>query len=296
MIAIGILRYEMKVAFAASPLPGRQQNGKTGRCSMQRRALTRLCVTSGNEADRDWREVRAILHAGSEQAFRKRLSECHRAGHWAHPLSLPETGCYLASHPALFRRDAPYLTQSVVFLIEHCAKRGATGLVLNRPLRGSLNSLLDGGVITVDDDRQIPQEALNTLNGAHVYLGGTGNYEGSPLILLEGTDASTRHPSRAWAEPRAGVQVAALDTAFRGRPGTPSDPPREPMRVFAGCVKWGAGRLEAEVDSGEWFVFSASTKYATEHCIQLAKPLWREIMESTGEPFAKIARQAYGDD
>lgn len=298
----------MRVSFVPAPLvawrsTGLVQRERTTRSAPRRHRAATLCASASPEGAepssltaRDWREVRAVLHAGSEIAFQAQLEKCHRPGHWAHPLSLAETGCFLASHPALFRRDAPYLTQSVVFLVDHTPAGGTTGLVLNRPLRGTLKPLMNSGVIRTEGDRELPTDAVSTLGDAPVYLGGPDMYEGSPLLVLEATGTDNRHGSRAWTEPRTGVQVAALDSAFSGRAGTPVDPPSSSARVFAGCVKWGAGKLEAEVDSGEWFVFSASTKYATEHCIQLPKPLWREIMESTGDPFAKIARQVYGED
>lgn len=241
--------------------------------------------------ERDWRQVRAALHFGSEAAFKEAAEKCYRPGHWAHPLSKPETGCFLASHPALFRPDTPYLTQAVIFLLEHSPTKGSTGLVLNRPLAGKLSDMTkDGSLRTVP----LSDEALKIHGNEPVYLGGQALYEASTLIVLEETDV---HKSRVWESPRPGLQVASLETAYAGRTGIEADPPTsDAVRIFAGCVKWGAGKLDNEVEGGEWFVCSASTKYATEHCIRLPKPLWREIMESSGELFARIARKTYGED
>lgn len=61
------------------------------------------------------------------------------------------------------------------------------------------------------------------------------------------------------------------------------------VRLFSGCIRWKKGELEREVDDGSWYCISASKLFALEHCIQLPKPLWVEIMQSQGQPFAAIA-------
>lgn len=179
----------------------------------------------------------------------------------------------------------------MIFIVSHSATKGSVGLVLNRPLAGTLREhCVDGVLRTV----ALPSDAMRNLSEDTVYIGGPHLYEGATLLLLQ--SQSTDLDSRAWSIPRPGISIGSLETVYKGRSGVPALPPTGPVRIFAGCVKWGAGKLEEEVESGEWFACSASPKYASEHCIQLPKPLWREIMESSGELYSKIARKTYGED
>ncbi len=193
---------------------------------------------------------------------------------------MPETGCFLASHPAFFRREAPYLTQSVVFVVSYSPADGAKGIVLNRPLNR----------LAVPE---FSREIRELIGSHHVYLGGPNGFEGSALLVLHG-DARAAARNRKTHEPLPGVYVAPIDTSRGARAAT--TPLTADARVFAGCVRWPPGKLEAEVSESEWFCISASEKFATSHCIQLPKPLWVEIMESQGEPFGKIARRLYGTE
>lgn len=68
------------------------------------------------------------------------------------------------------------------------------------------------------------------------------------------------------------------------------------VRIFSGCIRWRKGELEREVDEGSWYCISASNLFALKHCIQLPKPLWVEIMQSQGQPFAQIASRVYNED
>lgn len=242
----------------------------------------------------NWREFRAALVAGSVAKHEEAKRDAYRPGHWAHALSLPETGCFLASHPAYYRRHAPYLTQAVVFLIDYSLERGGTGLVLNRPLAGSADQLLDKGLF----GRSTAAVSDSAFASQPVYLGGPhGLPEGMLSVVHAGSGLQDADDADA-RQPLAGVFLHDLPDFLTRREQLRRDDPAEcrAARLFAGCVRWQPGMLETEVDEGSWFCVSASERYALEHCIQLPKPLWVEIMQAQGQPFARIAGQVYSEE
>lgn len=256
------------------------------------RALPRQCGTraalddaNGDVTGRDWREFRAALVAGSAEALARRKEGAYRAGHWAHPLATLEEGCFLCSHPAYYRRAAPYLTQSVVF-ITMCGPRGATGLVLNRPLRGDVAELERDGMFG-----RSSQLAATPMAKQPVYVGGPDLIESGVMNIVHPCADLNAEDSR---EPLAGVFVGALpqfvERVKRGE-SKPTD-----ARLFAGCLRWGAGELEKEIDEGSWYCAAASPLFALKHCLQLPKPLWVELMQTMGQPFAQIASQVYEEN
>eukprot|EP00171_Calliarthron_tuberculosum_P011008 IDg11008t1 len=97
----------MGIGFITTTLPLRRptngaglvQREQSARSARRRYRAASLCANGATDSApegaepsslnaRDWREVRAVLHAGSESAFQEQLARCHRPGHWAHPLSL----------------------------------------------------------------------------------------------------------------------------------------------------------------------------------------------------------------
>ncbi|KAI0566811.1 hypothetical protein FGB62_6g326 [Gracilaria domingensis] len=233
-----------------------------------------------NEPSQDWREFRAALIAGSQAALEDTKNKAYRKGHWAHALALPETGCFLASHPAYYRRTAPYLTQAVVFLVSYSRENGAAGLVLNRPLKGTAAELEAVGMFG-------RSTALSTtaLANEPVYAGGPDVGESGIITALHGDVALLNGLSIQ--QPLYGVYITDALQLVKRVPQTEMSS----VRLFAGCIRWKPGELEREVDEGSWFCVSASKLFALEHCLQLPKPLWIEIMECQGHPFAAIANR-----
>ncbi|CAN8075051.1 unnamed protein product [Agarophyton chilense] len=267
--------------------------GLSKRChlSQQRKSLSLACTVMHIKDDlgqneqpdvpnRDWREFRAALVAGSVAALENTKNNAHRKGHWAHALALPEPGCFLASHPAYYRRTAPYLTQAVVFLTSYSEDDGATGLVLNRPFKGTAAELESAGMFG-------RSSALGTtaLATEPVYAGGPDVSDYGILTALHG-DIALLH-GLSILQPLHGVYISDALQMLARVPQTEMSS----VRLFAGCIRWKQGELEREVDEGSWFCISASKHFALKHCLQLPKPLWIEIMESQGHPFAAIANQ-----
>jgi putative AlgH/UPF0301 family transcriptional regulator len=236
-------------------------------------------------AGRDWREFRATLFAGGTRELANVRNAARRPGFWAHPLALPECGSILASHPALYRHNQPYLTQAVVFLTQH-DPRGSRGLILNRPLAGTVAELERGGLLGRSSSL-----AETALAGQPVYLGGPNPLGfDTPIAVIHGHCSGIDPESH---EPLQGVYMGSSRDVM-GLVEKGHLKPEE-VRLFYGCVAWEPGALLAEVEDGEWFPASASRSFALEQCIGLQTPLWRELMECMGSVYENIARKAYGD-
>lgn len=174
-------------------------------------------------------------------------------------------------------------------MLDYAPDRGATGLVLNRPLAGSADELAATGMFGRSGLSAVASTPFST---QPVYLGGPYGLPTGVLAVLH----ADKHISGQ--QPLDGVFVRDFPDYISRRTDLGFDDPHDcnKARVFVGCMRWDAGALEAEVDEGSWYCVAASELYALEHCIQLPKPLWVEIMQAQGQPFARIADQVYGKD
>lgn len=138
-------------------------------------------------------------------------------------------GRFLVASPHL---GDPNFYRSVVLLVQH-DDGGAFGLVLNRPLQQSVQD------VWLDLDKPFCK------CDSSVYVGGPVD---GPIGAL--------HNSRALSDEEVlpGVHYTAreelLDVLVRDTP--------DQFRFFAGYSGWGAGQLEAELESGGWLQADAT--------------------------------------
>jgi putative transcriptional regulator len=140
----------------------------------------------------------------------------------------------------------PNFAESVVLLLESGAD-GAVGVVVNRPSKLELRSVLPG--VKALSERRDP-----------LFLGGP--VEKFQLLLLV----------RAATPPEQSVRVfrdvfvtASLDALNRAAAEPPGDPPGDAagdprFRLFAGYAGWGTGQLEAEIARGDWTIVPADAE------------------------------------
>lgn len=157
--------------------------------------------------------------------------------------------------------------------------------MLNRPLRGTAAELEAAGMFG-----RSTNISATSLAGQPIYAGGPDILETGVLTVLHGEERLAE--TTEMRQPLEGVFVGDA-IKFLERE---TDADISKIRVFTGCIRWGPGKLEKEVDDGLWYCVSASNLYALKHCIQLPKPLWVEIMQSQGQPFSQIASQVYKDE
>jgi putative AlgH/UPF0301 family transcriptional regulator len=234
---------------------------------------------------RDWREVRATLIAGGQEKLNESRAAASRAGFFAHPLAVPEEGALLASHPAFYRRGASYMTQSVIFLIKHGGTEDSIGLILNRPLAGSVAENEKEGLFGRSSNL-----ADTPLCNQPVYLGGPHSLGSDAPVAVLHAHGADLPKSR---EPLSGVFTGDLNGIVQKvKDGLVS---ADEVRLFHGCVSWPPGALRAEVESGEWFASAGSASFATTQCIGLPTPLWYTLMTASSDITAGIARNIFGE-
>ncbi len=128
----------------------------------------------------------------------------------------------------------PNFERTVVLLLEH-SEDGAFGLVLNRPTD---LDLLD----------PLPQWYSFAATPCVVFVGGPVEQERAIALARADGDRTITGWNRVLG------RVGTLDLSCE-----PDDvgPGLEDIRVFAGYAGWGSGQLEAEIDTGAWFVVDA---------------------------------------
>lgn len=149
------------------------------------------------------------------------------------------TGRLLVASPREGAADDPepegdIFDRSVVLLLHH-DDDGAHGLVLNRPLRAEVDSVLPGW-----------QEHVNA--PARIFQGGPVSLDTAlGLVRMPGTTESVGIKRLFGA-----VGLVDLDA-----PPPVVVPEVAGIRIFAGYAGWAGGQLESEIDTGSWFVVEA---------------------------------------
>jgi putative transcriptional regulator len=169
------------------------------------------------------------------------------------------TGQLLLAAPSLLD---PNFMRSVVLIGVH-SEEGAMGVVLNRP-----------SDVTVAD--AVPQLAETVGGEERVHVGGPVA-SGSIVLLAEFRDpgpAAVLVLGRiGFPAPDAGIEELT-EATMRGR-------------VFAGYAGWGAGQLDAEVESGDWI---AQTALPEDVFAEEPEGLWGGVLRRKGGSYALLAR------
>mmetsp|Transcript_9079 Transcript_9079/g.39953 ORF Transcript_9079/g.39953 Transcript_9079/m.39953 type:complete len:287 (-) Transcript_9079:775-1635(-) len=223
---------------------------------------------AGVESKDDWRSFRARLVA-QEKSGR---DDARLPSRWAHEVSAVEKGCILVASPYFFNNSQEYFAQTVVFILEH-GESGSCGVVLNRPLRRSEIKITG----KIEGDGKIIADLLGR---SPVYLGGPVG--ASNIIVLHdypGLEGNTEVVKDVFI----GGVPGAIQLAKKGQ----LDPNR--LRFFYGYAGWQKNQLEQEVKEGAWFVAVTSNDVVTDHCIQLPRPLWRQVLDLMGGKYAAIS-------
>jgi len=170
-------------------------------------------------------------------------------------------GRLLVATPALLD---PNFAGTVVLLLDHSAE-GALGIVLNRPS--------DARVAEA-----IAEWAPHAADPPVIFVGGPVQPAAViGLARLRNGDALVED----WEPVLAGVGVLNLggDPAERARDLTG-------VRVFAGYAGWGPGQVEAELESGSWFLVPAVRDDG--FCADPER-LWRAVLQRQGGLFTTVA-------
>lgn len=283
------------VGFLFSGWPGFRVGGKVGRledvlcgrvqgqCRATRRVL--MCSEGGGgeegeevvpDLSEDWRKFRAKLIAFEKSEKLEETSEAVLPSRWAHEVTSVELGCVLVASPSHFNDDQQYFAQTVIFITHH-DEDGTCGVILNRPLTSRLSSVKfsagSGGE---------GQALAEVFKESALYLGGPVGVD--QLILLHDCEEITGSVKVV-----DGIYSGGLGNAMQRVRSGQLDPTR--FRFFCGYAGWTKEQLNDEIKKGIWYVAASSNDVITNQCIQLPRPLWRQVLDLMGGKYADIARR-----
>eukprot|EP00899_Mesostigma_viride_P012143 jgi/Mesvir1/2092/Mv16624-RA.1 len=188
------------------------------------------------------------------------------AGRWAHPLARVEKGCLLLADENL----GGLFSQTVIFILEH-GPQGTLGVILNRPTGLKMGDL--GG---------LTQKMSGVFAGSDTYMGGP--VAQNTILILHGKAGISKGD-----EVVDGVFTCQLDEATAAVASGAAKP--VDFRFFLGHSGWAPGQLQQELNMGSWYVGAGSSDIVTNQCLNLRRPLWRQIMDLLGgKPAAVVAR------
>lgn len=173
------------------------------------------------------------------------------------------TGSLLVATPGLMD---PNFRRSILFLSHHNANEGATGFILNRPIRKILSD--------VSKEPVIPGASA-----APIYVGGPVAQDQLVLASLQ------------WRKSPNAVafQTFSFSAAF-GDELIPTEW-QAGLRAFVGYAGWTRGQLESEIAQKSWFVVPPSRAL-----IEMENPdtAWRDLLRGM-DPMLKLLADAPDD-
>lgn len=151
------------------------------------------------------------------------------------------------------RLTDPNFAQAVVLVVSH-DENGALGLIVNRPMDTKVKDAIAESEVEIATDETLSQ----------------GGPCPGPLMAVH------NDPSAAQMEVVPGVWF----TADKDHIELFLQEPTASVRYFVGYAGWTAGQLEAEIESGSWFVVTARPK----HIYEPGPRLWQKwVTIITGE-------------
>lgn len=200
---------------------------------------------------------------------------------WAHEISHIETGCVLIANEKL----GGVFHQTVVLIVQHNKKAGSIGIVINRPMEGTLlnvanqpNSKLDLSLKMAFHNARVTYGGP-VLTEEYSILHGYGEVEGSTKLCL-------------------GVYVGGSEELMNEVRKGIFDPTK--ALFVKGHAAWTPKQLQREISKGVWYVAAASSdlilRYAGAPVTSDDNPhdLWSDILTCLGGKYATIAKEHQG--
>jgi len=158
----------------------------------------------------------------------------------------------------------PGFRKSVVLVID-CDKRGALGLIINRPTEVRLSEVLP--------EIEELQERTDNL-----YLGGPVGM--TDVRLLVQTDSPPRDSHHVFADIYVSSSGGLLQRLVKNRAAA------ERFRVYAGYAGWAPGQLEGEIARGDWHILDGDPEVIFD---LPASRIWPELIQRTSVLWVKAS-------
>jgi len=195
---------------------------------------------------------------------------------WAHELTHIEPGCVLIANEKL----AGVFHQTVILIIEHNDVNGSTGIVINRPLKGSLNKVVTQTQSNLDMSLKYAFNSSPVTYGGPVMadeysiLHGYGEVGGAtkivPGIFVGGSEELMNEVRKHQLHPKQALFVK-------------------------GHAAWIPGQLSREVSKGVWYPASVSNDFILRYAgaptddRDNTDDLWADILTCMGGEYEKVA-------
>eukprot|EP00898_Chlorokybus_atmophyticus_P008464 jgi/Chlat1/8619/Chrsp86S08008 len=231
----------------------------------------------------DWRAFRARMIATEETAA-KHSSEpaspvtrkAKQSGAWAHPIAQVEKGCLLLAHEGL----RGLFWQTVILILEHDDRTGTMGLVLNRPSPMKFGQLSQGAGLSEHFRQRFGAEPF--------YLGGP--VRPNMVLSVHGRGDVVRGSTKVMEGVFVGHPEHAEEAVTANAAATSE------FKFFFGHAGWAPGQLATEIALGNWYIAAACSSLATQHCLSLPRPLWRQVLDLMGGSHAQVAARLDQED
>ncbi|KAM0972133.1 hypothetical protein TB2_019508 [Malus domestica] len=238
----------------------------------------------------DWREVRARLYTieqeeNAESDAQNQGGAPHQSKplglKWAHPISVPETGCVLVATEKL---DGVRTFERTVVLLLRSGTRhpeeGPFGVVINRPLHKKIKHM-----------KPTNPDLATTFSDCSLHFGGP--LEASMFLLKSG--GKSKLPGFEEVIPGLcfGARNSLDEAAGLVKKGVlkPQD-----FRFFVGYAGWQLDQLAEEIESDYWYVAACSANLifgASSESSQ--ESLWEEILQEMGGQYSEVSRKPKQD-
>ncbi|KAJ9145812.1 hypothetical protein P3X46_028146 [Hevea brasiliensis] len=238
----------------------------------------------------DWREFRAKMVI-QEQA---QIAETDAANHggtpqdskplglkWAHPISVPETGCVLVATEKLDGVRA--FERTVVLLLRSGTRHpqeGPFGVIINRPLNKKIKHM-----------KPANNELATTFADCSLHFGGP--LEASMFLLKTGEKAKLPTFEEVIPGLCFGARNSLDEAAALVKKGVlkPQD-----FRFFVGYAGWQLDQLREEIESDYWYVASCSSNLICgTSSDSSSENLWEEILQLMGGHYSELSRKPKQD-
>lgn len=176
------------------------------------------------------------------------------------PYTQLNKGSFLIASPDI---DAGIYFRSVVIVCEH-SSAGSFGLIINKNL-----------------DVELPEEIINTkeFTNPNVQIRSGGPIQPNQMMLLHSSDLIPDQTLKLCEGVFLGGDLQFLQETVADATG-PS------VRLCFGYCGWGAGQLEREFLSGNWFLHPGSSKHVFE---TPPEKIWQAILREMGGKYATLS-------
>ncbi|XVF30160.1 hypothetical protein REPUB_Repub16aG0033100 [Reevesia pubescens] len=245
-----------------------------------------------HHANTDWREFRAMLY--NNYQVERIESDAHKQDgtphvskplgpKWAHPLSVPETGCVLVATEKL---DGVRTFERTVVLLLRSGTRhpqeGPFGIVINRPLHKKIKHM-----------KPTNNELATTFTDCSMHFGGP--LEASLFLLRVGKKSKFPEFQEVIPGLCFGARNSLDEATELVKRGVLKS---QDFKFFVGYAGWQLDQLREEIESDYWYVAACSPNLIfgdSSDSDSSSESLWKEILQEMGGHYSELSRKPKQD-